>query len=396
MSASTSNTYDFQLSNADLILEAFDRVEMRPPAITGAHMISARRSLQLELQRWSNFVPLLWAVDLISIPLIQGVTTYALPANTVSLLDVYVRVFSLSGVYNITPSFSTVNGQTSVTVGIANHGLTPGEYISVETPVAVGGLVIQGYYPVITVPNTNTFTISASVAATSTVTGGGVVPLYTTTGGSNNVQVTLTNHGLSVGSIFAANVNTLVGGISLFGAYAVTSLIDPNNFLINIVEWALSNATAYENGGLAQVQYQTAGQSYTDRILTPLGRTDYAQIPDKTVQGVPTSYWQDRLISPNVTFWQVPDDNGPYQINAYRMRRLQDASPIMGQVPDVPYRFIDALCGQLALRLAMKYAKDMIPVLQTDADRSWREAEIEDRERADIYITPNFDCYTRD
>lgn len=85
-----------------------------------------------------------------------------------------------------------------------------------------------------------------------------------------------------------------------------------------------------------------------------------------------------------------------YQFQAYRMRRLQDANATMGELPDVPYRAYDALCGQVAVRLAMKYAKAMLPVVKADADESWENLMKEDRERAQLQILPTLDSYWRD
>lgn len=87
----TSGTYNFALPNSDLVLECFDRIDLRGPALTSNHMISARRSLNLELQRWSNKGPNLPYIDLQVIPLVAGQATYTIPANTISVLDVYFQ-----------------------------------------------------------------------------------------------------------------------------------------------------------------------------------------------------------------------------------------------------------------------------------------------------------------
>lgn len=392
----TSGTYDFELSNADIVLEAFDRCEIRPPAITGTHMISAKRSLNLELQRWSNVGVNLWCVDLIVIPLVQGVPTYDIPQETVCLLDVYLRQFQLSGTYNVTSNVSITNGSASVSIVISNHSLVIGNWINIVTPISIGNLLLQGYYQVTTVPNTNTFTITSPVAATSTVSNGGVLPLFTAVAGQVAVQVTLPGHGLVSGSTFVVGAATDVGGVVLNGAYIVTGVIDANNFGIAVSQTILFSDIQYENSNFAQIQFQNQTSAVTDNIMSPFGRTDYAMIPDKLVQGRPTTYWFNRQINPTVSLWQVPDQNGPYQLCCYRMRRVQDASPTMGQTPEIPYRFFDAFCGQLSLRLAMKYAKPMIPVLEKDAMRSWTEAAIEDRERADIMILPDLSGYYKD
>lgn len=392
----TSGTYDFELSNADVVLESFDRCEIRPSALTAEHMISAKRSINLELQRWSNLGVNLWKMDLLTMNIEQGVLTYTLPQNTVSLLDVYIRQISLPNTYNVTPNLSIALGSQNVNVVISNHGLLIGEWVNFATPVAIGNLLIAGFYQVTGVPNSNTFTIQSPVAATSTVSSGGAVPLFTATTGQSAILVTLDNHGQTVNSTFVVQVSTSVAGLALFGGYIVTGVIDANNFAIATLAQAIFDDVQYENTGFAQI----AGQSNTvdpiDNIMSPLGRTDYAMIPDKYVQGKPTTYWFNRQTVPQVSLWQVPDQNGPYQLCMWRMIRCQDANATMGETPDVPYRFIDAFCGGVARRLGMKYAKEMLPVLEADAKRSWDEAAIEDRERADIMILPQLDGYYRD
>lgn len=392
----TSGTYDFEMDNADVVLEAFDRCEIRPPAITGAHMISAKRSLNLELQRWANIGINLWTVELITIPLIQGVATYDLPAGTVSLLDTYIRTFSLTGQFNATPNFSTVALSKVVNIIISNHGLNPGGWINIVTPVVIGGLLLQGYFQVNTVVNPNEFTILSPVAASSTVSNGGVLPLFTAVAGQVGAQVTLPGNTYVQGDTFVVGAPTMVGGVLLTGQYTVTGVIDANNFGINVNSYFLTSDSVYENYGLSQIQFEAPQSAIIDNIMTPFGRTDYAQIPDKACQGKPTSYWLNRQINPQISLWQVPDQNGPYQLQAYRVRRIQDASPTMGQTPEIPYRFYDAFCAQLARRFAIKYAKNMLTVLEADAKRAWDEAAIEDRERADIMILPMLDGYYRD
>lgn len=391
----SSGTYSFELANSDVILESFDRCEIRPSSITGEHMVSAKRSLNLELQRWSNLGVNLWAVDLITTTLEQGVLTYTLPQETVSLLDVYIRQFTLATTFNVTPNFSISNGSQNVNIVVSNHGLTIGSWVSIATPIAIGNLVLQGFYQITNVPNSNTFTIQSPVAATSTVSSGGTLPVFTATTGQTAIQVTLNNHGLTPGATFVVQAQTSVGGLSLMGGYIVSGVIDANNFSIYTLAQVLFDDIQSENAGFAQIQ-ATGSVDPLDNILSPLGRTDYAMIPDKYVQGKPTTYWFNRQIVPQVSLWQVPDQNGPYQLCMWRMRRCQDANASMGETPDIPYRFYDAFCGQMSLRLAMKYAKEMIPALKADADRSWSEAAIEDRERADIQIIPMLDGYYRD
>lgn len=156
---------------------------------------------------------------------------------------------------NTSPAFSTTIGSSSVNVKQTSHGVAVGDWIDVFIPVAVGGLLLQGFYQVQTVVDPDNFTITASANATSLVTNGGAVPTFTTIATSGDVTVTLANHGQIVGSTFDVQVATTVGGLVIaVGAYTVVSATT-NTFVIQPGGTAASNATVAENGGNAQIQY---------------------------------------------------------------------------------------------------------------------------------------------
>ena len=121
VSQNLSNQYQFNMTFAEILLEAFARCGIHPPALTREQMTSARRSLNLELQSLGNMGPNLWQIDLQSINLVQGVSTYQVPANTVSILDAYRETYSLPTTVNQTPSFNTIINQTQVTVNQTAH-----------------------------------------------------------------------------------------------------------------------------------------------------------------------------------------------------------------------------------------------------------------------------------
>ena len=86
----SSGTYNFQPSNADVLFEAFERCDKPAAGLTAPMLVSARRSLNLLLSEWSNKVPLFWEISLQTITLVQGVASYTLPASTAAILDVYI------------------------------------------------------------------------------------------------------------------------------------------------------------------------------------------------------------------------------------------------------------------------------------------------------------------
>lgn len=133
----------------------------------------------------------------------------------------------------------------------------------------------------------------------------------------------------------------------------------------------------------------------TDRYITPISRTEYASYSTKSTQGPPTCYWFDRLISPTITFWPVPDSNGPYVFNYYACVQMQDANLPGGETPDVPYLWQDWLVAGLAHRLSRTYAPDLEALRKADADEAWQIAATQNVENVNMSISPQIGGYYR-
>ena len=226
-----SGSYSFAPSGGEIIIGAFQRVQIRPTEITISHLQTAVLELNLLQAKFGSQQPNLWDVDLQSLPLTQGQATYSLPAETVMITNAYVRTGT----------------------------------------------------------------------STSTV----------------------------------------------------------------------------------------------DRMIFPISQTEYAAISNKLTQGPPTQFWFNRLISPTITFYLTPDGNGPYTVNYYRVRTLQDALATNGYNVEVPSRFMDAIIAGLAYRLARVYAPQLEDKRKMDAQEAWDVAATQDRENVNLYIAPSISGYYR-
>src|SRR5215831_11659522 len=154
------------------------------------------------------------------------------------------------------PNFSTIMNTATVTIVDTNiNTVTTFDDIYFNTPVAIGGLILSGLYPITLVTGATSYQITATSNATSTVNNAGAVPAFTTTSGSAFVSVALTAHGLSVGSTVNFPISTTVAGITIIGTYTVTAVADPNNFTIAGSVQASSNTTASMNSGNAELVY---------------------------------------------------------------------------------------------------------------------------------------------
>lgn len=223
----TSGTYQFNPALGEIVLYAYQNIGIRPTAVLQEHMESARMATNMMLSRWSNQGVNLWAVDLITTPLVAGQATYDVDPSTVMILDA-----------------------------------------------------------------------------------------YTTAGGP-------------------------------------------------------------------------------DRVIMPISRTEYASYPNKAQQGFPTSFWFDRLTSPTVTLWPVPDGTSATTLKYYRVRRIQDANLQNGQQVEIPYLWLEAFADGLAYRLARIWAPQMAVELKAQADESYQVAAEQNVENVPTYISPMIGSYFR-
>ena len=132
-----------------------------------------------------------------------------------------------------------------------------------------------------------------------------------------------------------------------------------------------------------------------DRIILPISRTEYASYPNKEQQGFTTTFWFDRLLSPTVTLWPVPDGQSAQYLKYYRVRRIQDSNLQGGENVEIPYLWMDAFAFGLAVRLAQVWAPQMLMSLKPFADEAYQIAADQNVETAQQYISPTISGYFR-
>ena len=228
----TSGTYDFNPSLGELTLYAFNLIGVRNTALTQEHMFTARTAANMLCSRWSNQGVNLWAVDEVTVPLVAAQSTYTVDANTVMILDAFLRI---------------TNG--------------------VSDPI--------------------------------------------------------------------------------------------------------------------------------DRIILPISRSEYASYPNKDQEGFTTTYWFDRLLSPTITLWPVPDGTSAQYLKYYRVVQLQDANISNAQTVQIPYLWMEAFADALAFRLARTWAPQRVEETKMIADESYNIAAAQNTENANFYISPQISGYFR-
>ena len=118
MAYNTTGTTSFNLDLNNLVEEAFERCgqELR----SGYDMRTARRSLNILTMEWANRGLNMWTVEQGQIVLATGQSTYALPIDTVDLLDHVVRTGSASNQNDINITRISESTYSSIPNKLAN------------------------------------------------------------------------------------------------------------------------------------------------------------------------------------------------------------------------------------------------------------------------------------
>jgi hypothetical protein len=142
---------------------------------------------------------------------------------------------------------------------------------------------------------------------------------------------------------------------------------------------------------LDQVIRTGAGSASTqqDITCTRIAEPTYASIPNKLQQARPLQVWIQRLNTPQITLWPVPDDTQSYQFVYWRLRRIEDAGDGVNTA-DMPFRLLPAMIAGLAYYVALKVPNGMerLPVLEKQYNDAWDAATNEDREKAPVRFVP--------
>jgi len=136
------------------------------------------------------------------------------------------------------------------------------------------------------------------------------------------------------------------------------------------------------------------GTAEIDRIILPVSRTEYASYPNKQQQGAPTVAWFDRLLSPTVSLWPVPNGQQA-SFKYYRLRQTQDSNMAGGLNVEIPPYFLDWYSLALAYRLALIWNVERAGPLKTLADEAWGIAAKQNTEQSMFYVSPMVTGYWR-
>jgi hypothetical protein len=137
--------------------------------------------------------------------------------------------------------------------------------------------------------------------------------------------------------------------------------------------------------------------SIYDLPLTQWNRDTWSTINNKAQLGRPsTCYYYEKLLTPQVTLWPRPN-NGYDHLTLFTHRQIQDVGSLTQSI-EIPQRWFEAICWQLAVRIAFECEyvdPQLIPNITAMADKTLAEVELGETDGAPIMLAPNIGVYNR-
>jgi hypothetical protein len=208
--ANTSGSTSFNLDLTELVEEAFERAgrELR----TGYDLRTARRSLNIMFADWANRGINMWTIEQGQIDLVQGQSTYALPNDTVDLLEHVIRT---------QPNVAATQADLTITrISVSTYATLPNK-LQQARPIQVWVQRLDGQTAAAIT------TLASSISATDTT-----ITLTSTAGlasagfikiGNETINYTYVD-GNTLGSCFRGQNNTTAAAHASGAAVAVQNL----------------------------------------------------------------------------------------------------------------------------------------------------------------------------
>ena len=215
---------------------------------------------------------------------------------------------------------------------------------------------------------------------------------------------------MTVGASGAFSVGETITGSVSAATCSITSIPSATSFAITIPVGLFTTADTLTGGSSGATTTLTTAVDFsdvqstidalsmvvrrdgTDYSVPRVSRDDYLTIPNKATTGRVDQFFLNRLITPELKLWPVPNNNTDIVI-FNRLTRIQDADTYTNTF-EVPFRFYPCLSAGLAYYLSLKRAPDRTQMLKMLYEEEFDRAAVEDRDRASFTIQPGL-SYSR-
>ena len=209
---------------------------------------------------------------------------------------------------------------------------------------------------------------------------------------------------MTVGASGAFSVSETITGSVSGATCSITNIPSATSFAITIPVGLFTTADTLTGGSSGATTTLSAAVDFadvqstidalsmvvrrngTDYSVPRVSRDDYLTIPNKSTTGRVDQFFLNRLITPELKLWPVPDNNTDVVV-FNRLTRIQDADAYINTF-EVPFRFYPCLAAGLAYYLSLKRAPDRTQMLKTLYEEEFDRAAVEDRDRASFTIQP--------
>jgi hypothetical protein len=326
--------------------------------LTDEQVVSSKRQLFYLLSSLINKGIQYWAIDTTVIGLKADQYTYELPLGAVDALNVLYRTMNRpTGTYATSAGGTVFNAfdndidtfcqQTSANGNISvNYGS--------NNPIYIGSIGLLPY-----------------------VSGGGSATW--------NIRYEYSIDGISWLTL------TDLGSITVTDNEWIWTNIDPGE---NVIAYRV---VAYGGTTLALREFYL-GNNSREIQMSRLNRDDYSNLPNKNfTANQPYQFYFERTIPvPKLVLWPTPSD--PFiQMTVWYSRQIMDVGDLSGEL-EIPDRWYLAIGNMLSHRMALilpTVPLDRVQYLEGQANKTFEEAEQEERDKSPIYWAPNISVYTK-
>lgn len=207
------------------------------------------------------------------------------------------------------PAASSTSGSPSITISdFITTGITNVNSVYIPTQIAIGGVVLFGLYACdpdgyVALGSYTVYArdILGNLLPATSSSAAPVLPTFTTTAGSDIVEVDLPANTMAVGLTFPVLTPTAYVGGTLFGNYVVQSVVDANHFTIQVAAVATASGTVTLNNGAAVFIYN--GYALTPPSAVPIGTSDWTM----------DNFGEDLVVCPSTPVQEVVAGGVNYQ-----------------------------------------------------------------------------------